>query len=268
MSKFCPNCGTTVDDATIFCSACGTKIEAAPAPAAPAYEAPAYQQPTYEAPAYQQPAYQAPVQQQPAYQDPYQVNATYTQPPQYTPEAKKKPIGLFIGLGAATLALLTIFMFFLLRVPYGSALKNYMNALYMYEPSNVEDLMPEEAWIDLEDWCNEDVYDYEIYFDDYHDGHIEDLEEYYGYDFKFSYKIDRKSRVSDSKLNRIAGDLEDYYYIDADSITKAYELTVTYTYDGEYDYEEETVHLLAIKIDGQWYIMEDYDDGDYEFIFW
>ena len=283
MSKFCPNCGATLDDAAVFCTNCGGSLEA-PAPATPTYQQPAYQQPAYQEPAYQEPAYQQPAYQQPAYQEPayqqpayqepaYQQPAyqpvSYEQNPAYAPQEAKKPsAGLLVGIGAAAIAVILFLVLVVFRAPYTKALKNYMMTRYMIDPSSVSDLMPDEAWIDMEDWTGEGLYDYEYDIDDLYPDYQDYLEEEYGYDFKFSYEIRDRSRVSDSKLHDIAVELEDYYYIDRDDITKAFYLTVKYTYDGDYDYETETLNLLAIKIDGQWYIMEPDSYGGWEFIFW
>ena len=167
--------------------------------------------------------------------------------------------------------MLTLFLFFLLRAPYGSALKNYMNAKYMYEPKSVEDLMPEEVWDDLEYYYGDDVGYYEDLFDDYHYDHVIDMEEEYGPDFKFTYDILEKDKVSSGKLGRIASQLEEDYYIDPDDVKQGYFLTIEVNMEGDYDSDSEIIDVLVLKIGNSWYVLEIDDwDGDpwYSFIFW
>ena len=115
--KFCPYCGTRLQDDVKFCGECGQKQPdaAAPAPQSantydvpvqpepfdeqtmvleqtdvpvyqvpvqeePVYEAPAYEEPVYEAPAYEEPAYEAPAYEAPAYEVPAQEKPVYEAP--------------------------------------------------------------------------------------------------------------------------------------------------------------------------------------------
>ena len=101
---FCSQCGTQLADGSKFCMNCGASLQAAPAPAAeapveaPVYEAPAA--PAYEAPA--APAYEAPAYAQPTYPMPQQ--GEYAAPE--APKKKKGKVFLIIGIIALALILL------------------------------------------------------------------------------------------------------------------------------------------------------------------
>ena len=64
---FCTNCGQQNADDSMFCTACGCKLEA-PVEQAPVYEEPTPQEPVCQEP--EQPIPQAPAQQEPTYQPP------------------------------------------------------------------------------------------------------------------------------------------------------------------------------------------------------
>lgn len=65
--KFCPQCGTQLDDAAAVCPNCGNSF--APAEPQPQQVPPVAPEPAPQ-PVYQQPIYQQPVYQQPVYQQP------------------------------------------------------------------------------------------------------------------------------------------------------------------------------------------------------
>ena len=96
--RFCPNCGTKLQEGVKFCTECGAKVAVTPAaPAEPVYEAPVVPPaaPVYEPPvepAYEPPVYTPPVE--PAYEPPtYTPPAEPTpEPPVYTPPAQQTPV--------------------------------------------------------------------------------------------------------------------------------------------------------------------------------
>ncbi len=94
---FCKQCGTQLDDNSIFCKRCGAKTENAQQPA---------QQPVYQQPVQQQPVYQQPVYQQPVYQQ------SYVQPA--APKKKNgKLIAILIG-GIALIAAIAVALILIL----------------------------------------------------------------------------------------------------------------------------------------------------------
>ncbi len=91
MARFCPNCGTPLDEGAVFCGACGTRMESQPEPQyaqptpppQPQYTQQQYAQPQQQ---YAQPQYQAQqqyAQPQPQYQ---QAQQQYAQPQYQQPQ--------------------------------------------------------------------------------------------------------------------------------------------------------------------------------------
>jgi len=106
MAKFCPNCGTGLDEATKFCMNCGTP---APQPAAPPEAQPPAQPEAPPAPEpapapfpqqpEQQPVYQGQLPPQPFPQYPQQPFPQYPQQPQQpSPPKKKSKLPLILAI--------------------------------------------------------------------------------------------------------------------------------------------------------------------------
>ena len=121
--KTCPSCKAVMDDSTLFCTSCGTKLDETPVYQAPVNPnpAPAYQAPVNPNPA---PAYQAPVNPNPApaYQAPVNPNpapayqAPMTDPTDHTSEfaaddvAENKPFALLIYIGGIIGLIIALFL--------------------------------------------------------------------------------------------------------------------------------------------------------------
>ena len=113
--RFCPNCGTKLQEGVKFCTECGTRIVVPEPPAPPAYVPPV--QAAYEPPA--APAYEPPAQA--AYKPPVQPVSEPSKPPVYTPQVKekaakpireKKPVNkkglLFAAIGVAVIVVIVL----------------------------------------------------------------------------------------------------------------------------------------------------------------
>lgn len=255
MSKFCSNCGATLEDNVMFCSTCGTKQEAPVAPVAPA--APVYAAPVYEAPA--APVYEAPAA--PVYEAP-------------AAPAKKSKKGLAIGLvvGAVVLiaaAVLVYFLFF--SNPYKAAFDARVDVETLGNFDAYETLVPEGYWDYLEDEYyvsrdkkvdREDVIDaaeesWEKYSEDV-------LSDQLGEDITFSYEIVKSVNMPETIVGYLAEAIEEDYGIEADRVQAAvkviYHVSANSSIYANYSiYNQETL----IKIDGKWYFADwenKYDD--------
>lgn len=116
--KTCPSCNAVMDDGTLFCTSCGTKLDAAPAYQAPVNPAPVNPAPAYQAPANPAPAYQAPQAQgnpAPGF-NPSQPQAPIGDPTDHTREfavedvAENKPYAMLIYICGIVWLIVAIFL--------------------------------------------------------------------------------------------------------------------------------------------------------------
>lgn len=252
MSKFCSNCGATLEDNVMFCSTCGTKQEAPVAPVAPA--APVYAAPVYAAPA--APVYEAPAA-----------------PVAPAAPAKKSKKGLAIGLvvGAVALIAIAVLVYFLFfSNPYKAAFDaaDDINVRGIFD--NYETMVPEGYW----DYVEEEYYtrqyselthSYNIVsvdrndtIDAAEDAWKEEDEEWYedalGKDITYSYEIVKTVNMPADMVALLAESLEDDFGIEADRVQAAaivvYHKTASSAIYADYDiYLSEKM----IKVDGKWY---------------
>ena len=234
MSKFCPNCGTPLEDVAVFCGSCGAKVAA---PAQP-----------------QQPAPQQYYAEQPVVQQP-----------------KKSKKGLVVAI-IAIIAVIGIaaFLYFggyldsLFGGGYNKALDTYLKARMMYQCEDAEDLMPEEAWDTFEKERFMDADDFEEYMDIQREYQVEELEYEYGSNLKFSYKVTKEKAISDGNLKKIGKALAKEYGIKAGDVKKGYDLTLDATIKGSEDSDTTDYECSVVLIDDDWYVIswEDYGDGE------
>lgn len=234
MAKFCPNCGTQLEDSCLFCATCGSKVEVQPQP-----------QPTYVPPVEPQPTYTQP---QPNYN---QFNNAAYQAPAAAPNPKKQKTKKLLIIGGSILAaVLAIVIALILIFPGPKAVVNKMTKAI--EQGNLEkavNCMPSFLW-DNDDDTKEDMIDYiEEMWED------EEIE-----DYDISCKIKEVSKLSRSEredLQDFLEMLEDEVDFDADDINvkkaKKVEVKVTIK-DGSYT-ERETIEVFVIKYKGQWKVL-------------
>lgn len=287
MSKFCQNCGKTLDDAMRFCDGCGAPQAAPqPAPQQPVYQAP--QQPVYQAP--QQPVYQAP--QQPVYQAP--VQQPQYQPAPKAPKAPKAPGKGFdfnkvidevktfanglvnrckadkkfmyqcIGIAAAALVVLIV----LLALVFGGnggmtkPIDNLIAITFKGKFEKIKDMAPAEYWEYMEEEYDLDIDDLIEEAEENADDMMDYYEDEYGDNIRVSYKVTDKKKLSDKKLEGIAEALADDYDLDEDKFTEAWELDVEMTIKGSEDDDEQENEMTVIKYKGKWYAITWYKSGD------
>ncbi len=291
---FCQKCGHQLADTAAFCAGCGAPTGiASAAPVAPAEPAaPVAPIAPVEPAAPVAPV--APVEPV-APVAPVEPVVPVAQPmPQYaapvTPAPKKKKTGLIVGIIAIVLALAVaagaVWYFFIRDddddsskkrgASYGKVI-DYMEEISNGDFDNFSKLVPEEVWEDFLDMIDMDEDECIEYYDELFESERYDLESELGDNIKISYTVTDENKLDDDDLDDIKADLEEYYGIDEDDVTEAYELEVTIKRKGSEDSEEEDDSLVAIKIDGKWYPYindsfvipstvgyDDYDDDDYD----
>ncbi len=233
MSKFCANCGNSMDDSMELCPVCGAKVETPAAqPAAPSVTA---------------------------------VDAA-------TGKKNKLPI-IIGAVAVVAVALIVVLVMVLGGGGYEKAVDKYVAVMYEGEYSDIKDLAPDAYWeymeekyddFDLEEGIEEMEEEYEE--------RLERYEEDYGDNVKFSYEITEEDEIDEDDLKDIAKKLKERYDIDKDDVTEGYEVEFTVTIEGDddsvdhdfeaYDYEDDDrySYYAAVKIDGSWYLIRHTDD--------
>lgn len=224
MSKFCEKCGAQMEDNMSFCMSCGAKVEGAV--------------PTAEA----------------------DTNGA---------AAKKLPEGAVkLGIAAIAVILVIVIISSLFGSSYKDPIKSYEKIMNgKISKSSVEKLAPDEYWEYCADEADEKVKDYiKDYVDDLKDSYedsIEEMEDEYGKNVKYSFKIEDKKELSDKKVEKIAEALNDRYDIKEKSVKKAYKLDVEVTVKGKEDDDDYDTEMVSVKIGGNWYLISYYEyDGE------
>lgn len=278
MSKFCQNCGKPLDDAMRFCDGCGAPQQAAPQqPQTQAPQQPTYQQPQYQAPqqpTYQQPQYQqAPVASAPkapkAPKANFDVNKIIDEVKTFANglvnrcKADKKFMYTCIGVAAAAVVVLIL----LLSLVFGGGgmtkpIDNLIAISFKGKVEKIKDMAPPEYWEYMEDEYDMDIDDMIDDAEDSMDDMLDYYEDEYGDNIRVSYKVTKKKKLSDKKLEGIAEALADAYDLDEDKFTEAYELDVEMTIKGSEDDDEDETEMTVIKYKGKWYAINWSKSGD------
>ena len=263
MSSFCTHCGTQMPDGAAFCPHCGTARRAARVEATP-QSAPAAAPQTPVMPVVPQsvtPAPAAPAipQSAPAPQAPVTTQST-------APAARKIPLDRKKLLIPA-IAVVAILAIVLLVLPggkgsgkgssYEAAIDNYLTLqIGKVSASKYKALAPQEYW----DYLEDQGYDFDEYYEriaDEVDERVDELEDQYGKNVKYTFEVTRERDVSERNLGYIAEYLADKYDIDVDDVTAGYRLDLEMTISGSDDSDtDEAEDVYVLKIGGKWYLAE------------
>lgn len=140
---------------------------------------------------------------------------------------------------------------------YNKQLKN-LAKLFEGKSAVVEKMAPREFWEYVDEEYDMTVEDVE---EEIETEIEEDLEEEIGEKIRVSYEVTDKKELSQKKVRELAEELKGYYEIPKRSVKKAYKLEVDFEFSGEYDTEDDTIDILAVKIDKSWYLL--YETGDF-----
>ena len=246
--KFCPNCGNQLPDDAMFCNSCGTKMDAASAPAQQA----------------------APVQQQAPVQP--QNNA-----PKTSSMSKNAKVGLIAIIAAV--AVVAVILIIILTSIFGgpkAAIKGFMKDYQSGSFKWFWDATPKKLyaeWLDYEK--NIDIKEFEEANNEANKAAWEIINK--EGDFELSYDIKAIEQIDELKKlkgetqynslrdikNRLKNRFEKYDF-EADDLTDAYvaKVNIEFKLDGE-KVLKHTGYFCVAKYDGDWYVFTD----DFEPIF-
>ena len=257
MAKFCTKCGKAVEDNVAFCTGCGAPLSAPAAPAAPApVETPAPAPAPVEAPA---PA-AAPAAEAPAY-TPAAEAAPATeggnnQIVDWILKNKKIVLG-GVG-GVALLIVLIVVLASLLGGGYKKPIKTYfawMNGKSISE-SKIKSMLPKEVIEYLDDEADMDLGDLAENLEDNQKDMVDMMEEEFGDDVKFSYKIEEADKMDKDDLADLKDSLKERYDIPKKDVKAAYEVEIEVTIKGDDDKDTDDGELTVVKIGSKWYLLD------------
>lgn len=245
MSKFCQNCGKTLDDAVRFCDGCGAPQQVAE-PQAPVATAEPKQGFDFKA------TFDKVVKEVKTFAIGF-INRC---------KAEKKFLYTVIGIAAGVLVAIVLLALLIGGAQPESAIDNYIAASFKGSTSAVKKMVPKEYWEYYEDNYDEDLNDF---LDDYKDNiedTIDELKDEYGKNFKVTYKVRDKEKLSNKELKKIAEALADKYDLDEGKITAGYEIEIKMTIKGSEDDDTNKTTMTVIKYKGAWYLINAYEYGD------
>lgn len=269
--KFCPSCGTQLPDDAMFCNTCGNKLDAAPAPAAPA-ENSAPAQPATPA----QPT--APVQPTVPVQP---VAPQYSAPKAASSMTKNAKVGLIAIIAAV--AVVAIIVIIILTSIFGGpkgAIKSFFKDFQSGTTKWIWDAAPRKVIAEYLDYeRNVDIDDYESAYGELCKATWDAIEKEGDVDFTYDIKALENieelkklkgetyySSLRDMK-SRLKNAYEKYDFED-DELTDAYIAKINYEFsvDGE-RLKKGSIYCAICKYDGDWYVFKDdfasiFDIGD------
>ncbi len=150
---------------------------------------------------------------------------------------------------------------------YSEALDNYFDYYFKTDIRKLESLAPQEYW----DFCDETGLfniDNSSEVKKCHKYLLADQEEYleekYGNNIEYSYKVISETTLSAKKRVNIADDLRDDFDIPLKAVTEAKELDLEFKISGNTAYEEQKFEgIIVVKISGNWYYYDSNGFGDY-----
>ncbi len=174
---------------------------------------------------------------------------------------KKLPV-----IGVAAVAVIAVIVLLISLIfgggGYKSAMDNYVDVMNG-KASKIEKLAPKEYWKYVEEEEDVTVKEIKKAFEEYYEEALKDnLEDEYGKNVKYSYKINDKKELSKKKLEACAEAISDKYDIKESKVKALYELEVELKTKGSEDEEEDEDTAYVVKIGSKWYPIEFYMSGD------
>lgn len=239
MSKKCTVCGSELNDDDVVCTNCGAKQESAPAASSSSNSGISEKAKKF-------------------------AGKTEDAAKNYIKKAQKDPKVLAVGIGAVAIVLVLLILIISLIAgsgAYKKAIGNYIDATFRGKENKIEKCAPDEYWDYIKE--NSDIKISDVtknYKDEYYEDLVDALEEEYGSNLKFNYKITDKDEVSEKILDEIKDSLKANYDIQRKKVTKAYELEIEIKIKGKDDDDTNDAEMIVAKIDGKWYALTpDYD---------
>ena len=165
-----------------------------------------------------------------------------------------KLLGAVIG-GAVVIIVLAVVLFTtIFGGGYKKAIDNYIKFAGEGNTKVITKMLPKEALKYLEDEEDFDLDEYIENFEEMYEDRVENLEEEYGKNIRFSYKITDKDELSEKKLNTLRDNLKDKYDIAKKDVKKAMKVEIEITTKGSDDKDTDDVELTIVNIKGSWYV--------------
>ena len=244
MAKFCTKCGAQCDDSTVFCTKCGAKFDnAAPSQAAPASDG-----------------------GEKTILEKFKENANM----ESIKELQKNPnFNKILGIAVIAVAAIIIIAIIISIATsgYKKPIDNFFKGIQKTDAEAFISTVPEYITESMEDnikdgYYGEDVDSIEEYYENYLEEMLDVLEDDFGKDVKFSYKVVDKEELKNRDINDIEDSAEEIYDEKID-VSKGYEVDVEYTIKGKDDKEEDLdATFIIIKVDGNWAI-QNFELDDY-----
>ncbi len=222
MSKFCPKCGTQMNDNEVFCQKCGAKYEQANAPVANA---------------------------------PKQNNVVNDM----IAKAKGSNKNLLVGVVAVAVVVIALIVLIssIFTSSYKDPIDNMIDVMFEGKVKKIEKLAPKEYWKYMEEEFDTELDEIIEQAEESIEYMMEMYEEEYGKNIKVKYKITDKDTLSDKKLDDIKEGLKDNYDIAKKSVKKAYKLEVEMTIKGKDDEDTDESDMIVAQIGNGWYIVSE-----------
>lgn len=227
MSKFCGNCGTELPDEAVVCSNCGCNL------------APVAAQPDVATPGENAVA---------AVKD--KTNEIIGK---VKTDSKFRNLIITIAGGVVAAVVLIVVLVSVFAGGYKKAIDNYIDNVYYGEYNAYKACYPEEVWKSFDD----DETDKTTYKEKFKTTK-EKYKRLYGSDLEVDYKITDKEKMDEDDLDIIRDRLKSSYDIPKKSVTAAYEVEVKFLIEGDDDREKFEKDITLIKIDGDWYRLENF----------
>lgn len=236
MSKICMQCGTQLDDNTLFCDNCGA------------------QQPSV---------------------NPIGMNMGNMAPVGMPAPSKSKSKLLIIIIAAVATGVIALVLvyFFFIRSTYADPIDKYFEAINDNDPKLMlecyhEDFLEAKYYTydyeyeyDGDDWKDYGKDDWENYYLNQYkyqiDENIENYEDKLGDDVEFSYDILDKTALDDDKIEEIIESNKEDLDIELD-IEEAYKVCYRIDIEGDDDEYSTFSFNYVFKIDGEWYMLSEY----------
>lgn len=223
MSKICKNCGTELGDEFVICTNCGADVS----------------------------------EVESAEVEKKDIAEEVTEKINDVAEklkGDKKLLGIAIGGVVALVVVIALLFTFVFGSGYKKAIDNYIKFMGEGNAKVISKMIPADALKYLEDEEDFDLDEYKEQYEEMYESRLESLEDEYGKNIRFSYKVTDKDELSEKKLNALRDNLKDNYDIAKKDVKKAYEVELELTIKGKDDKDTNDAELIVVKIGGSWYV--------------
>lgn len=157
-----------------------------------------------------------------------------------------------LAAGVVVVILVIVLLSSLFGGGYKKAIDRYYDAVYFGKKAAIENLAPKEVWDWIEDEYDVDKAEVVEYLQEASEDRIEVLEDEYGKNIKFSFKVTDKDTADKDDLKELRDELKEWD-IPKKKVKKALEVEFDYTIKGKEDKDEDDSEVGVVKIGSKWY---------------